>query len=344
FPVLCAQVAQCGNSLAGVWFNVNWGTRVPTIAEPLLQGSAWTTTGGYQNDVASSSDYLGTESVKVPAFNKPVRAAKIRSEVSQAGAIGDPYGSGIRTVWWVYGVGPVKVLFRHGGGSSAPVTTAQLVSTSLRPKPSPSDVSYFPLTAGVKGTFRWTNARYLKQPEVQSFKVEQAANGSGRISLATVSGPIKAKAQYFYTLRVDGFSNLAGTAKAASLATLPPLGPRALPEAKRRHFFTVFDLMSFGFNPIFPAYPSKGVSWSSRASTRDYDVYGVVGTSKVLGIQTVTVPSGTYPALAVQTTMKQAGYPWGSGVRTSWFAPDKGLVKLVFRHADGSVSEVVRLS
>jgi hypothetical protein len=30
-------------------------------------------------------------------------------------------------------------------------------------------------------------------------------------------------------------------------------------------------------------------------------------------------------------------------VRTSWFAPGKGLVKLVFRHGDGSVSEVALL-
>jgi hypothetical protein len=56
------------------------------------------------------------------------------------------------------------------------------------------------------------------------------------------------------------------------------------------------------------------------------------------------VPAGTYSALVVQSTLHQPGFPWGSGVRTSWFAPGKGLVKLVFRHADGSVSNVVRLS
>ena len=45
----------------------------------------------------------------------------------------------------------------------------------------------------------------------------------------------------------------------------------------------------------------------------------------------------------VRTALKQPGFPWGSGVRTSWFAPGKGLVKLVFEHGDGSVSQVVRL-
>ena len=344
FPILCGQVASCGNSLASVWFNVIWGTRVPTLSEPLLRGTSWSSTGGFQNDVASSSDYLGTELVSVPAFSHPVRAAKIRADVSQAGAIGDPYGSGVRTVWWVYGVGPVKLLFRHGGGSHPPTTTAELLSTTLTPKAPPPDTNYFPLIPGLKGKFRWTNARYFKQPEVQSFKVDQAANGSGRISLSTVSGPVKAKGVYFFTLRTDGLSNLAGTAKAASLAKLPPLGPKALPEAKRRHFFTVFDLMEFGFNPVLPPYPQAGATWSSRARTRDFDVYGVVGTTRVVGMQKVTVPAGTFSALVVRTTLKQAGFPWGSGVRTCWFAAGKGLVKLVFEHGDGSVSQVVRLS
>ena len=255
FPILCAQAASCGNSLASVWFNIIWGTRGPTMIEPLLQGASWTTTGGYQNDVGSSSDYLGTEMVSVPAFSHPVRAAVIRSDVTQAGAIGDPYGSGLRMVWWVYGVGPVKFTFQHEGGAGAPVTTAELLSTNLPPKAPPPDANYFPLVVGTNGRFRWTDTRYLKQPVVQSFKVEQAANDSAQVSIQTVSGPIKAKGAYFYTLRTDGLSNLAGTAKAASLAKLPPLGPKALPEARRRHFFTVFDLMEFGFNPVLPEYP-----------------------------------------------------------------------------------------
>jgi hypothetical protein len=344
FPILCAQAASCGNSLASVYYNVIWGTRQPTLAEPLIRGTSWTTTGGSQNDVAGASDYMGTEMVSVPAFPAPVRAAVIRTEVSQAGAIGDPYGTGVRTVWWVYGVGPVKILFRHaGGGAAPPVTTAVLLKTTLAPEPPPPDVSYFPLRAGFKGQFRWTNATHLKQPEVQSFKVDQAANGSGRVSIQSVSGPIKVKGAYYFTLRSDGVSNLAGSSSAATLLKLPPLGPKALPQSKRRRFVNVFDLMDFGFNPIVPAAAATGTTWSSRPGTRDFDVYGVDGTSRVVGVQKVTVPAGTFQALAVRTTLKQPGYPWGSGVRTSWFAPGRGLVKLVFRHDDGSVSTVERL-
>jgi hypothetical protein len=42
----------------------------------------------------------------------------------------------------------------------------------------------------------------------------------------------------------------------------------------------------------------------------------------------------------VRTVMKQQGFPFGSGTRTSWFAAGRGLAKLVFKHGDGSVSTV----
>jgi hypothetical protein len=44
----------------------------------------------------------------------------------------------------------------------------------------------------------------------------------------------------------------------------------------------------------------------------------------------------------VRSNLRQRGFPFGSGTRTSWFAPGEGLVKLVFRHRDGSVSTVQR--
>ena len=71
----------------------------------------------------------------------PVVAAKISSQITQAGALGDPYGSGIRTIWWVYGVGPVKVVFQHAGGTDAPVTTAVLQTTNQTPQPPPPDAT-----------------------------------------------------------------------------------------------------------------------------------------------------------------------------------------------------------
>ena len=161
----------------------------------------------------------------------------------------------MRTTWWVYGVGPVKVVFRHTGGTGAPVTTSELQSTTPQ----------------------------------------------------------------------------------------PPLGPSGAPASQRDHFATPLDLMDYGFNPILSAYPSTGEHWSSSRASSEFATYGVTGSSTVVGMQKVTVPAGTFDALVVRSTLSQPGYPYGSGTRTSWFAPGRGLVKLVFDHGDHSVSTVVLL-
>jgi hypothetical protein len=340
FPILCATLASCGNSLASTYYNVIWGARAPVLSEPILHGLSWTSTGAAQNDVSSVNDYLGVEPVTVPAFPMPVMAAKIRSQITQGGALGDPYGSGIRTTWWVYGVGPVKIVFQHAGGTGASGTTPVLQSTNQVAAPPPPDASYFPLKLGLKGKYRWTNTRYFSKPEVETFSIDQAANGTAIAKVSSVSGPIKVQGAYQFTARTDGVTSVSSVTKAASLAKLPPLGPKSLPAAKRRHFFTPFDLMTYGFNPVIPAYPVAGGTWASDPASRDFDVYGVNGASRIVGVQKVTVPKGTYNALVVTSTLTQPGFPFGSGTRTMWFAPDLGLVKLQFKHRDGSVSVV----
>src|SRR5207302_768221 len=137
-----------------------------------------------------ANDYEGVEPITVPAFPMPVMAAKITSQITQAGALGDPYGSGVRTTWWVYGVGPVKVVFQHTGGSNAPITTAVLQSTNQVAAEPPPDPAYFPMKVGLKGTYRWTNARYFKQPEVEKYSIDQAANGTAIATVSSVSGPL----------------------------------------------------------------------------------------------------------------------------------------------------------
>ncbi len=343
FPILCASASSCGNSLASVLYNLIWGGRTPLFAEPLLRGVSWSATGGAQGDVTSASDYLGREEISVPAFAQPVVAAKVESHITQAGALGDPYGSGIRTVWWVYGVGPVKIVFAHAGGPGAPITTALLQETNQVPQAAPPDEDYFPLRVNSTGTFRWTNTRYFPKPEVERYNVEQALNGTAILKVSSVSGPSKVAGAYQFTRRRDGLMSVASATRAASLVKLPPLGPRAAPPAKRRHFFTPFDLMTFGFNPVMPAYGVTGATWSSDPSSRDFAIYGVTGATIVSGVSTVRVPAGTYQALVVTSRLRQPGFPFGSGTRTSWFAPGVGLVKLIFRHGDGSVSLVERI-
>jgi hypothetical protein len=339
FPILCASAASCGNSLAGPYYLLIWGTRTPTLTEPLVTRTRWSSVGGAGSDVASANRYVGRQTIKVPAFPKGVRAAKVESQITQAGAIGDPYGSGLRTVWWVRGVGPVKIEFRHVGGA---VTRAALQKTNLTPLPLPSQLNLMPLNVGDHATFRWRNSKHMRAWSVQRFDVSQVIVNSSRVDVKHVSGPINVAGSYFFTKNLTGVTQLSATTKAATRAVFPALGPRH-GSSGHRHFFTPYDLMVYGFGPVLQAYVHKGQSWRSSPGSADWRIYGVSGVTRVLGTHRVRTPAGRFEAVEVRSTLHQAGYRFGSGTRTSWFAPNKGLVKLVFRHRDGSVSTVERV-
>ncbi len=339
FPILCASATECGNSLAGTFYMLIWGTRSPTLAEPLLSGTRWNSLGGAQNDVASSNRYLGRERVVVPAFPGGIEAAKVESDVTQAGAIGDPFGSGVRTVYWVRGVGPVKIVFRHAGGE---VSTSQLVSTNRPALPLPAEVNLLPLNRGDSATYRWRNNRHMKAWSRQRFDVTEVVNNTARVDVKRLSGPIKVVGGYTFATRLSGVTHLSAFTRAASRAKFPRLGPRGAGENGRR-FFTPFDLMVYGFNPVVPVYATTGEAWRSSRESRDWKIFGVTGISKVLAASRVRTPAGSFTAIPVRSNLRQRGFPFGSGTRTSWFAPGKGLVRLTFRHGDGSVSTVERM-
>ncbi len=329
FPILCAQATGCGNALSSTLYNLIWGSRQPLLAEPLVKGATWTSTGGAANDVSSVSVYRGREKVVVPAFPQGVVAARVVTRITQAGALGDPYGSGTRTVWWVYGVGPVRI--------------AELQSTTQAPLPAVTDDDFFPLAKDSTLAFRWTNTKHLKTPETDRFVVDAVVNGTARLKLQSATGPIKAVGTYGFSKRLDGLTNLWGTTTSSASVTFPPLGPTGVPASQRNRFVTALDLLTFGMNPILTALPAVGDQWSSSRSSDDFRTYAVDGQTRITGMQTVHVPAGTFRALVVRSTLTQRGYTFGSGTRTCWFAAGKGLVKLVFAHRDGSVSTVVRL-
>ena len=221
-----------------------------------------------------------------------------------------------------------------------PIFTSVLISTNQTAKAPPPDSRYFPLVKGAKLKYSWTNTKHLKKPSVQEVTTDAVAEGSARFSVKDVSGPIRVRGAYLMSVHADGVASLSAQTSSQSLAAFPPLGPRALPKERRRHFRTPFDLMLYGFNPVLPAYGTPGATWGSKVPSRDYSVYGVTGSTRILGLRTVKVGKKTYSALAVQSTLTQRGFTFGSGTRTSYFVADKGLVKLVFRHGDGSVSTV----
>jgi hypothetical protein len=333
YPILCASASDCGNSLDSVFYWIIWGNRSPTLAEPLLQKTRWNATGGSGNDVSSASRYLGRERVAVKAFPQGVVAAKVETEITQAGALGDPYGSGVRTVWWVYGVGPVKVNFEHAGGEQG---QAQLISTNLKPLRVPTDDNLLPLNRGERADFRWRNSKHMKRWSRQRFEVAEVVNQSARVDVKHLSGPINVTGSYVFTTRLGGVTNVSAGVKAATRARFPALG-------KKRRFFTPFDLMVFGFNPVAPVYATNGQAWNSRVGSRDHKIFGVTGRSRVTGRRDIRVPAGSFPTVVVESTLTQKGHRFGSGRRTIWFAPGEGMVKLRFRHKDGSVSTVERV-
>lgn len=341
FPILCASASNCGNSLAGAAYLLVWGTRSPLLAEPLLSGTRWSSLGGQNNDVASDNRYIGQTTVKVPAFPEGVTASQIDSTITQAGALGDPFGSGVRSVFWVRGVGPVRIVFRHTSGETS---QADLLTTSLTPVPAPPDANYFPLVAGRKAEFRWRNSRHMKRWSHQRFTTTQVVNNSARVDVKSLKGPIKVAGSYAFATRLSGVTNISGFTQAASRAKFPKLGPSNADPADRRHLFTAYDFMTFGFNPIVPVAPLTGESWRSSREGRDFRIFGVTGSSTVLAPRKVRTPAGTFDAVGVRSRLGQARFPYGSGTRTSWFAAGKGLVKLVFAHRDGSVSTIERTS
>lgn len=334
-PSLCPPtVTQCPDSLSSTLYNVIWGDRNPVLSEPLLQGTTWSATGGVQGEVTSTSQYQGIRLVKVPAFPRGVQAILIKTTIALGdGSPGDDYGSGIRYTWWVRGVGPVRLVFYHADGQNS-VTTVSLLQTNLTPQAPFPDEDYFPFDQGLSGKYEWTNSKHMRKAEIERVTVQAVSNRTAEVVAKSVSGPMRAAGSYVFTIGLVGLRNPSGSNAAASLAKFPRLG-------HDRHFFTPIDLMAYGFNPVLPAYPEAGQKWSSGNAV-DFQTYGVKGRSWVIGIRRVHVPAGTFEALEVRSDLTQRGYPFGSGVRTMWFAAGRGLVKLVFEHRDGS-TDVVQL-
>ena len=204
-------------------------------------------------------------------------------------------------------------------------------------------MNLLPLNRGDTATFRWRNNRHMKRWSTQKLTVSQVVNSSAQVDVKHVSGPIAVSASYVIATRLSGVALLSGAAKAATKAKLPKLGPRGAPAADRRHFFTPLDLMVYGFNPILPVPATRGATWRSERVGRDWELFGVTGDVKVVGEQNVRTKAGRFRTTVVRAKLKQAGFPFGSGTRTSYFAGGRGLVKLVFRHRDGSVSTVERV-
>ena len=160
-----------------------WGTRSPTLAEPLLQGTRWNSLGGAGNDVGIGNRYVGHEKVVVPAFPEGVEAAKVEAEITQAGAVGDPFG-------WGVAHGLVGARRRAGEDRHAPRAAARSARRSCsrrtsKPLPLPADVNLLPLNRG--DTRRSAGATAASTVTV-TVRRTGSLTASASVTAATVAG------------------------------------------------------------------------------------------------------------------------------------------------------------
>ena len=90
-------------------------------------------------------------------------------------------------------------------------------------------------------------------------------NNTARVDVRDLSGPIRVRGSYVFTSGLSGITNLSSATRAATRVRFPGLGPKSLPRKRRRRLLTPLDLMTFGYNPVLPAYPVKNETWKSKS-------------------------------------------------------------------------------
>ena len=158
----------------------------------------------------------------------------------------------------------------------------------------------------------------MKKWSRQQIDVAQVANSTAQVNVKHFSGPIAVAGSYLFSTRLSGITLLSGATRAATRAKFPKLGPRGAAEADRLRFYTPFDLMVFGYNPILPVPAEKGALWRSAREGRDWRLFGVTGVSRVIGTnRRVRTPAGLFRTTVVRSRLTQRGYRFGSGTRTT---------------------------
>ena len=143
-----------------------------------------------------------------------------------------------------------------------------------------------------------------------ALEVAQVANNTAQVDVKHLSGPIAVAGSYLFATRLSGCRLLSGATKAATRAKFPELGPRGASRADRLRFYTPFDLMVFGFNPILPVPADKGVLWRSSREGRDWKLFGVTGVSRVIGTnRRLRTPSGLFRTTVVRSRLTQTWLP-----------------------------------
>ena len=279
FPILCATLARCGNSLASTYYNVIWGGRVPVLAAPLLKGADVVEHGRRRQRRREHFElpgHRGDHCPRVRPSGQGGDGAARTSRRRERSAI--PTAAAYARL--------VGVRRRAGEGASSSTRAARGAGHDRRApvdEPDAEGAAAGRRTTsrskkGLKARYSWTNSKHHEAAVGAGLHGRRGRERLGarvsqeRLRADQGRGRVRVHARGPTASRTSGARR-----RPRSLAKLPPLGPKSLPKTKRRHFFTPFDLMDYGFNPLFPAYPQPSNSWDGEASGRDFQVYGVTG-------------------------------------------------------------------
>ena len=180
FPILCAQIGGCNNSLASTYYNSSGAAVRRCSRSRCSRARSWTSTGGAQNDVRARTTMSAPRRSPCPRSRRPSPRAKVRTRDHAGRRARRPVRE--RRAHDLVGLRrrSREDRFRARGRLGAPVTTAVLRRTNQTPKPPPADTNYFPLEAGAEGDVPVDEHEHLKKPSCEAFTSTRSSNGTAR--------------------------------------------------------------------------------------------------------------------------------------------------------------------
>ncbi|MEM3489919.1 MAG: post-COAP-1 domain-containing protein, partial [Nitrososphaerota archaeon] len=193
---------------------------------------------------------------------------------------------------------------------------------------------YFPIAVNNSWIYEWCNTVYRPTPVIENLTV------ISNTPEVIISGFIlqcdsAAYSQFHLRSSADGLYWTGFGSGGADPFPLP-----------------MYVLLYYAYIPtkFLPTPLNLGDSWTGSGSVpgRGQDQITYTATSTALRFESITVPAGTFNCILVETTITATnslpGADYLSGTRQMWFADGVGLIKLVYNHRDGSVTEAKLLS
>jgi hypothetical protein len=193
-----------------------------------------------------------------------------------------------------------------------PVSHAALPQAPAAIEPS----QYFPLQIGNHWVYSWTNDVYAPSPIVETMVVTEQVG-----SVYTLHNYYSQADSWFKISTDSGYRWIAWHTRGQNPFPLPLIHVPDYLRVPSRMLSASFEV---------------GDNWSGTGSHAGVVCTGT--TTVVTSTATIVADGYTYTSCLQIHTVVTGPHPFGAGTRDAWFAPDVGLVKLVYDHDDGSVT------